>query len=170
MNIILAGEKGAGKTTACLRLAALLEEHHIPFGGIICADGRIKDLTGGSRKFYDSAGTAGTLSVGRYHIRRSALAFGSRAIENACNGARVILIDEFGRLEFNREGYYSAVTKALATGRCLIVVRKSMLAPFKLLFPEYCFEIFNLSAANRDSIPRDIFYKALFPKKKDVRK
>ena len=157
MNIILTGEKASGKTTACLKLAALLKGHNITTGGIICENDRIKDLAGASRKFYFPAGTAGTVSVGRYHIKQSALAFGSRAIESACKGARVIFIDEFGRLEYNKEGFYRAVTGALATGRSLVVVRKSILAPFRLLFPQYRFATFTLTPANRNSIHEEIF-------------
>jgi nucleoside-triphosphatase THEP1 len=156
MNILLTGEKGVGKTTCCSALAAMLKGRGAAIGGVICRDGKIHDLAGDAVPFYAAQKSADTVSIGDYFIFRPALSFGCDAIEKACENARLIFIDEFGRLEMDGEGLYRGAVRGLATERALVVVRKSLLDPFKRLFPQYGFTVFHITPENRTGLPGEI--------------
>ena len=121
MIILLAGQKGSGKSTAAMNLAARLRQEGVKVGGIICPgifEGRHKI---GMKSHHAATGheelvglekcQAGkpvpqptgpdTFSYGRWEFRRSALAAADGAILKDMEGSLFVFVDEIGPLELD---------------------------------------------------------------------
>ena len=128
-GVILSGGVAMGKTRCAERLAADLKTRGIAVGGVIqprfvqndkTIGYTVRDLATGEEKLFAGLTPPG-IAVGKYFVKAEAVAFARCAIERAAKGARVVFIDEVGRLELAGEGHASAVRMVL-TARVLPVL------------------------------------------------
>jgi len=100
---------------------------------------------------------AGSTKVGPYYIKNSILKFGENAIKKAADSGALIIIDEYGPLEWRGDGFHKITQKCLKSGRCIILVRKILLEFFKKRFKSHMFKVFELTEQNRDSLHIKIY-------------
>ncbi len=134
--VVVAGDIGAGKTTAGLRLAQRLRDAGVAVGGILAP--RIVELgetvgynvldvaTGEDVAFArpDPPGQA----VGRFFVRPAGLAFAERALRHGIEHADVVLVDEIGRWELSGGGHAAALRDLLRSHAVPVVFVRTELA------------------------------------------
>jgi len=122
--VIVAGDIGAGKTQAGLRLARSLQEAGLRVGGILAprlfergetTGYNALDVAKGEDAPFARSDPPGQM-VGRFYVRPGGLAFADRAIRDAAEHAEVVLIDEVGRWELAGAGHAPALRTALSSG------------------------------------------------------
>jgi nucleoside-triphosphatase THEP1 len=128
-GVILNGDIGVGKTRCAEKLAADLKTRGISVGGVIqprfvqndeTMGYTVRDLATGGERSFASLKPPG-IALGKYFVKEEGVTFARRAIERAVKGARVVFIDEVGRLELAGEGHAPAV-RAVLTSNVLPVL------------------------------------------------
>jgi len=116
--VLWTGEKHSGKTTALAGLISTLTQHGFAVGGILApsiyADGElvgfdIVDIAAGSRKqlLVRDSSSSGTIP---YRYSRQGLKLGHLALSSAASRALdLVIVDEFGPLELDGQGWRSDV-------------------------------------------------------------
>lgn len=137
--ILVSGERGAGKTTALLRVREAALAAGLTTGGFLSvarlAAGEkvgidVMDAATGATHALAEVGEGGALRTGRYRFHLAGIAAGLR-FARAGQGADVFFADELGPLELERgEGWTEVlpVIAARAFGAAFVVVRPSQLA------------------------------------------
>lgn len=137
--VLLAGERGEGKTTLCLALAERARRAGWTVGGIASpgwwVEGgrggyRVRDLlTGEERLLAVRDGKATGISTGAFCFDKEGIEFGRRAIEAAvAQGVQLLVVDEVGPLELRGEGWAPVLHQALTGGtRAVVCVVRSKL-------------------------------------------
>jgi len=136
---ILTGERGSGKTTACLELLAQAREAGLDCAGLVCPavfDAGVKvgidatDVrTGERRRLASVDGLPGGLRLGPFRFDEASLAWGERRLELACP-CDLLFVDEIGPLELERGQGWVRALDVLRSGRyglAIVVVRPSLL-------------------------------------------
>ncbi len=99
-------------------------------------------------------------SVGAYEFDAEALRWGQEVVARAiAAGCDLLIVDEIGRLELERDGGFSQVLSLLETGivlRSLLVVRHELLGKFRLRLPNLVHAVFEASEHNRDTLPPEM--------------
>jgi len=121
--ILLVGGIASGKTSTGLRLLSLLRQSGVRVGGFLAPRVLDGDETIGyslidlaTNATYPFAGLKRTdVPVGRFFVSEESLAVADRAVTAALGDARVVFIDEVGRLELNGGGHAPAVRRLLAS-------------------------------------------------------
>jgi nucleoside-triphosphatase THEP1 len=141
LRVLVTGDRGAGKTTLCLKAAEALRRHGTTCGGVACPKacdqaGRIVgievlDLAQEPPARRILARTNRALagpSTGAYHFSKTGLKFGERALARAARDAAVLFADELGLLEMRGEGFTNllALARDPAVLNMVIVVRPSL--------------------------------------------
>lgn len=140
--IILSGERGTGKTSACLRLAKEANRRGLRPAGVICparlVDGRkvgidLMDVrTGERRPLAEADERPAALRTRAYRFYQEAVSWGAAVIEGA-TPCTLLIIDELGPLELVRgQGWVNALD-VLAAGRfeqAVVVVRPELIPRF----------------------------------------
>jgi len=152
MHVLITGERQIGKTTV---LQKVIGQSDRIAGGIICPIDKIQEIGGKSMTFF-SATEKDTLSVGRFHIRKQAIEFGKKALQQAMHKPGYIVFDEVGPLELHQKnGFINELETALKIKECLIVIRKKMLEQFQNTYPAK-YKIFEIRENNRDTLAQEI--------------
>jgi nucleoside-triphosphatase THEP1 len=155
---LLVGDRHAGKTSACARLAALARSRGLTVGGIIapavyeasrCVGYDVVDLaTGCSARLATADPRAPALPscgpptsgapvpgsdeehMGRFRFSADGLALGRTALARAARSQdRLVIVDEVGPLELAGHGWASTLDRlANRTGYTLLVVRRPLVA------------------------------------------
>jgi nucleoside-triphosphatase THEP1 len=176
MNILLTGERQAGKTTVCRRVAelarglsydpagvlapALLGEDGLPaaYHALMVSDGeqrllaRADDDLGGprtSRYSFDAA--VFSWVIGRLR----------RAISQGCD---LLIVDEIGPLELEQGRGLAPLLSDLSAGRhprLLLVVRPELTGQLQDWLPEIPFRAFTVTQGNRQTLA-DAIVEELF--------
>ncbi|MGQ9631763.1 MAG: NTPase [bacterium] len=167
-NLLITGPPGVGKTTAIRKIAEGLAECH-PAGFYT------EEIRSGERrvgfKIETLDGREGVLShvemggphrVGRYGVDvRGFEGLAIPAIDPEVVGARVIIIDEIGRMETFSKRFCELLTKIADSERVLIATIAQrgggMIAELK---GREDVEVFEMTRANRDSIPQRVVDRA----------
>lgn len=173
--IILTGETGAGKTTACAKLLRQCLKEGISCGGILQpaifqdsakVGSLIMSVADGETELFvyirEKAQFEGE-QVGKYVISERGLGFAAQALDSstACD---VVFVDEVGPLELRGRGLMQSVEKIMASEKTLVfVVRKKILAEFKKKFSKKKFRVIKLTRENRNNTPEKML--ALIKKK-----
>ena len=170
--ILLAAERGAGKTTACLRLLELARGAGLTVGGIVAparysAAGEkvgidVADAASGERRAlavveHDPS----RATVGQYRLDPHAESWALGVLLAALDcPLDLVIVDEIGPLELLQGRGYAPLLARLASARChwvIILVRASlaeMLADrLHVLDPITV----SLTLANRDQVPETLF-------------
>jgi nucleoside-triphosphatase THEP1 len=170
---LLTGERGAGKSTVCLRIGELARAAGPGEAGIagIASRGRYEageqagldavDLASGQEWPLASAvERLGGPVIGRFSFSPSGL---SRALERlyraVASGARLIVLDEVGPLEIlRREGFYPFLESLRRRPRpdLLLVVRPALLDDLRALFGSARLRVVAVTPENRDALPEDL--------------
>jgi len=177
MNILVSGEKNAGKTTLCKKLIEKLKDKYV-FGGVICPDvfeqgmkigSDAIDISTGERKIMMRQGDVDfeCIPVGpKCKVSIEGLELSKKAITDAIidDKCDVIVVDHIGLLERDGKGIIVEAVNALSSGKTTItLVRDFILEKFLEKYPMYTFESYDLKSDNRDMIFEEITY--LFSKK-----
>ena len=141
--IILSGERGAGKTSTCLRLAEEAKRRGLRPAGVICparlADGRkvgidLMDVrTGERRPLAEADERPAALRTLAYRFHQEAMSWGAAIIEGA-TPCTLLIIDELGPLELVRGQGWANALDTLAAGRferAVVVVRPDLIPHFR---------------------------------------
>ena len=137
--LLLTGEIHTGKSGRLLHWA---RERHAAGFVTPTVDGKKEFLALGEDRSYPfEANEPGedTISVGRYHLIRSAFDRGTElALAAIQNDSPLFVFDEWGKLEKDRQGFHPAFMLLLQAfrGDLLVVVRNSLVDDFV----EYCQE------------------------------
>jgi len=121
--IFLVGGIASGKTSTGLRLLSLLRQSGVRVGGFLAPRRLSGDETIGyslidlaTNATYPFAGLERSdVPVGRFFVSEEGLAVADRAVTAALGEARVVFIDEVGRLELSGGGHAPAVRRLLAS-------------------------------------------------------
>lgn len=133
--VIVAGEVGAGKTAAALRLFQRLRSAGIRAGGVLAPrlvdQGKtvgynVLDLSRGEDVPFARSEPPG-LAVGRFYVRPEGLLFSERALRHAAASADVVVLDEVGRWELAGGGHAAAVRDVLASRAVAVLLVRSEL-------------------------------------------
>jgi nucleoside-triphosphatase THEP1 len=161
--VLLTGERGAGKTTTCLRLAALARAAGLDCAGIVSPalfDGETKagidvqDVrTNERRRLADVDPAPAGLRLGPFRFSEESLAWASERLGRACP-CQVLIVDEIGPLELELgRGWVEAlcVLRRGDYGLAVAVVRPSLVAALQVRLPGRVAAVVTVSAANPDA-------------------
>lgn len=159
--LLLTGTTGAGKSTVCLRLAALCREQgHTPAGIVTQSDGPrryLLDLASGEQQLLAADGEAlAGPRWGRFSFCQEALDWGNEAVRRAVEGpADLVLLDEVGPLELIAgAGFLPALERLLGSEKAgLIVVRPALLESLRTLARGRPAEVYEVTGESRDALP-----------------
>ena len=142
MIVLLSGDRGVGKSTACQKLVKMACRRGKTIGGFLSTalfDDKgdkigiklVDPRMGEERHLASIAEDLGGLLVGIYHMNAETLSWGTALALSAIEGELdLILIDELGPLELNRNEGFAGVLPALyevSNVNCLVVVRPELI-------------------------------------------
>ncbi len=111
---IITGRRHIGKTTLLLEIIEDLKDS-FTIGGVLTLGDEKKsfvNLQNGTKCDYYNENDSIKERIGNYVISEEAIRFAEQAIATAVN-SKIIIIDEFGRLEREKKGLYSAIKKLI---------------------------------------------------------
>ena len=164
MKVFITGIPGIGKTTAMLKLASLLEREKIDFAGFVTPDIRvkgkrigflIKDLKSGETKLFASKEKlkleSPSAKFAGYWLDLEALE--SIAVPILESSAKILLIDEIGKMELFSKRFKEALLRVLKGDKIIVATLHRKLVDE---FRKYG-EVIWLTLENRERIPVDLF-------------
>lgn len=135
-NVLVTGRPGVGKTTL---VRAVVDALGVRAMGFVTCEIRergervgfaIEDLDG-PRGILARADLASPYRVGRYGVNRDDLErIGVKALDRAVERARLIVMDEIGRMELCSEAFQSAVGRALGSPVPVLATIQDRANPF----------------------------------------
>lgn len=153
MNIVIAGIRQTGKTTAASTLVEKLKANGKTVSGFLCPENKIVNLaTGKNRQFLYKEEQPNAQTVGPYWIPQEALTFAEKA---ANTPADIVFIDEYGKLELHEQGIYPTIKKAWKKNNCIVLMKDINLTPFLERFGK-C-KVFIINKENRDALPDELY-------------
>ena len=172
--VVLSAERGAGKTTACLRLVDLAREAGLAVGGI-AAPARydtggaktgidVIDVAGGERRALaeiEPDPTRATVGEYRFHPEAEAWALGI-LLTSLDRPLDLVIVDEIGPLELFQGRGYAPVLERLSSARCrsaVIPVRAPLAEALADRLRALAPVTIPLTLANRDDVPAQLLQK-----------
>lgn len=169
---LLTGERGAGKSTVCLRVAEMARAAGLPVAGVASAyadlqRGRLEavDLSTSQRWPLASAvESLGGPAIGRFSFSPAGLARALDALQRAAGlDVALLVVDEVGPLELGRrEGFYPLLERLrrLDSPDLLVVVRPSLLGELRAFLAGERQSVLEVTASTRESLPGRILESA----------
>jgi len=169
--LLLTGERAAGKSTICLRVAEMARAAGVPVAGIVSrgiyrGGERIGleavDLAAGdSWRLASTIEQLGGPVIGAYSFSPEGLARAIRALEQALERhAGLLVADEIGPLELARHGGFYPFLVRLKKQRSrpdlLIVIRPSLVDDLQRFLGRGPFRVFGATGGTRESLPRSL--------------
>lgn len=161
--VVITGESGSGKTTACRRLIQYLRQKGRDVAGVITEASYqdqhkqallVEDVFTQTRQplaeilpVTDGPGT------GKWHFHLSGVEWGNEIIQQAATH-EYLIIDELGPLELQQQKGWVNGIQALRTGsyqKALVVIRPSLLTQFQSLMNDIAVEHVRITPQNRES-------------------
>ncbi len=171
--VLLAGPRGAGKSSVCQRFAARAREAGVRVSGIICPsrtdDSATKvgidavDASTGERRalaevVLDANGSCTT--TGQYHYDDAAMAWALDKVLTALDvPTDAVIIDEIGALELLNNGGFAPALDRLSTAKassCLIVVRTELATRLQEMLSDLQTVTLQATRTTRDHLPARI--------------
>jgi len=150
-----------GKSTLVHKVA---ENSGLRVGGVLARDKRFKSRRVGFELLDLATGATGVLAdetgkgpqLGKYRVHPEDLdGVGARAIENALN-CDLIVVDEVGPMELSSRRFVSAVEKAMASPKPMLVVLHEWSShPLARKIRE-SFKVVTVTRENRDSLASEL--------------
>lgn len=150
-----------GKSTLVQKAAEMAK---VKVGGVLARDKRIKDRRAGFELLDLGSGRTGMLAdetgngpqLGKYRVRLDDLdQIGAKAIEDALK-ADLIVVDEVGPMELSSRRFISAVEKAIASDKpMLVVLHQWSMHPLAKKIRK-SFRVLTVTKENRDSLLDDL--------------
>ena len=129
--VILTGEPGTGKTTACRQLIERARDLGLDCAGILCPSRVIDEVKIGidvvdvrteeRRRLAEVDELPGAVRMGPYRFDEEAIAWGVASLGRACP-CDLLIVDEIGPLEMDRGGGWANALDVLLTGDCRLAV------------------------------------------------
>jgi len=131
--ILWTGPKHSGKTTSAADLAKKVKSKGFRVAGLLApsiyTNGQLTGFdavnikTGDQIKLTEKKQTIGSTSVGGFTFSKTGLKFGSNALDaKLIKSADLIIVDEFGPLELNGNGWRKNVDSILSGTNALLVL------------------------------------------------
>jgi len=162
--ILITGAMGVGKSTVCLRLAALWRERGGAPAGLLTrtAGGEryLRDVATGAERLLAAEGAAlAGPRWGRFSFSQASLDWGNEVVRQAVNGpADLVLLDEVGPLELAAGAGLLPALKILlgSEAAALVVVRPALLEQVRALAGGRPCRVFEVTPPDRDRLPARI--------------
>jgi len=161
IRIAVTGTPGVGKSTLVQKVAATAEGR---VGGVLARDRRFKDRRTGFELLDLATGAVGILAdetgsgpkLGKYRVHPEDLdRIGAQAVENAL-GCDLIVVDEVGPMELSSRRFISAVERAMATDRAMLVVLHQWSDHLLARKIRSTFQVITVTGDNRDALAGEI--------------
>jgi nucleoside-triphosphatase len=160
---LLTGRPGVGKTTCLRKVLDLLQ---VSAGGFFTEEIREEGgrlgfslvTLGGKRVTLAHVSRPGAPRVGKYGVNLEALhGVGIPAIREAVRRGQLVVVDEIGRMEMTSALFRQAVEQALRSPVTVLGTVLTAADPWADRIKRFpAVEIFRVTAANRDSLPREL--------------
>jgi len=161
LRIAVTGNPGVGKSTLVQRA---VQGYRGKVGGVLARDKRFKDRRIGFELLDLGSGAVGTLAdekgsgpqLGKYRVNPDDLdRVGAKAVEDALQ-ADLIVVDEVGPMELTSRRFASAVEKALASDRPMLVVLHQWSQHILARKIRNSFRVVTVTVENRDHLTKEI--------------
>ena len=164
---LLTGPVGVGKTTVAERVAGLARRQGLLCAGLLApammnSCGQkvgiwgVDLLTSQRRILARTDRDLGGPEVGPYSFDAAAIVWAVDGLERAVGACDLLLVDEIGKLELQREIGLASVLPQLAAGdakRALVLVRDFLLADLQAKLYPVSQVVFEVSKENRNGLP-----------------
>lgn len=172
--IILTGERGVGKTTACREAVTLAQTKEYTCGGIITLtqpDGELDvlDVNGGEvRRLTLLPDAKPAIIQGCFRFDPDTMGWGNMALARA-TPCQLLVVDELGPLELEQQRGWKTAFDVLQKGNfalALAVVRPELVVKAQLRLPSSATTVLTVTLENRDSLPPillDMLERAINP-------
>jgi nucleoside-triphosphatase len=161
LRLAITGPPGVGKSTLVQKCAI---SSRLRVGGVLARDKRIRDRRVGFELLDLGSGVTGTLAdengdgpqLGKYRVCLDDLdQIGARAIEDALQ-SDLIVVDEVGPMELSSKRFVSAVERAIASDKPMLVVLHQWSSHPLAKKIRRTFRVITLTKENRDMLSDDI--------------
>jgi nucleoside-triphosphatase THEP1 len=159
--VILSGERGVGKTTACRETVALAQANGYTCGGILTStqpDGELDviDVSNSeTRRLTLPPNTEPAIVQGRFRFAPETVGWGNIVLAEA-TPCQLLVVDELGPLELERGGGWQKAFDVLRRGNfalALVVIRPEMVVRAQLWLPIGATTVFTVTPENRADFP-----------------
>lgn len=159
-RLLVEGRPGAGKTTAAVRLIAILRRRGIAVRGFTTEEirqggrrvGFAVTAAGGDRAMLAHVDLAGPPRVGRYGVDLTRLEQVALPALRDAGAGGVVVIDELGKWNWHPAAFRDAVQRLLETDCSLVATVHVRRHPFTDAL-KHRIEVAQLSVGNRDQLP-----------------
>jgi nucleoside-triphosphatase len=161
LRIAITGPPRVGKSTLVQKCASASK---LKVGGVLARDKRIKDRRLGFELLDLESGATGMLAdesgdgpqLGKYRVRLDDLdQVGAKAIEDALQ-SDLIVVDEVGPMELSSKRFVSAVERAIASEKPMLVVLHQWSQHPLAKKIRKTFRVITLTKENRDRLADDV--------------
>lgn len=159
--IILTGERGVGKTTACRETVALAKAKGYTCGGILTLtqpDGEL-DVTDvnsdETHRLTLPPDVKPAIIQGRFRFAPETIGWGNTVLAQA-TPCQLLVVDELGPLELERKGGWQKAVDVLRRGNfalALVVIRSELVVKAQLWLPISATTVFAVTPENRGDFP-----------------
>ena len=159
--IVLSGERGVGKSTACRETVALAQAKEYACGGIITLtrpDGELDVLDASSddtHRLTLPPDAKPAIVQGRFRFDPETLDWGNAALARATS-CQLLVVDELGPLELEQGGGWTKAFEVLHRGDftlALVAVRPELVVKAQLRLPASATTVLTVTPEDRDSLP-----------------
>jgi nucleoside-triphosphatase THEP1 len=159
--IILSGERGVGKTTACREAIALAEAKEYTCGGILTSTQPDEELdvidvgSGETRRLTLPPEAKPAIIQGRFRFAPETIGWGNAILARA-TPCQLLVVDELGPLELERQGGWQKAFDVLRRGNfalALVVIRPELVVKAQLWLPVSATTVFTVTPENRTDLP-----------------
>lgn len=166
--MLLTGQRGVGKTTACQRLVEIASQRGYRVAGVLTpalfdqsgakVGFEAVDAKSGERRVLARAhGDLGGPQIGRYSFDLTSLNWASHLLQRAlATGCDLLIIDEIGPLELERGHGFVAILRHLQRRppcHTLLVVRNELMNDLRPHLPQAQLRYRIVTPQNRDALP-----------------
>lgn len=162
--IILTGERGVGKTTACRETVALAKAKGYACGGILTLtqpDGEL-DVTDAksdeTRRLTLPPDAKPAIVQGRFRFAPETIGWGNMVLAEA-TPCQLLVVDELGPLELERKGGWQKAFDVLRRSNfalALVVIRSELVVKAQLWLPISATTVFAVTPENRGDLPASL--------------